>query len=52
MKVYTANITVSGSPSPRAIWQEKTPRTVLQDYREKFSTHKILKQAVDIHKGN
>lgn len=36
MKVYTANITVSGSPSPRAIWQEKTPQTVLQDYRENF----------------
>lgn len=52
MKVYTANITVGGSPSPRAIWQEKTPQTVLQDYRENFSTHKILKQAVDIHKGN
>lgn len=40
MKVYTANITVSSPPPPASIWQEKTPRTVLRDYREKVSTHK------------
>lgn len=36
MKVYTANITVSGPLWLRAIWQEKTPQTVLRDYRENF----------------
>lgn len=34
-----SNITV-GSPLGPAVWQEKTPRTVLQDYREKFHTQK------------
>lgn len=34
-----SNITV-GSPLGRAVWQEKTPRTVLQDYRENFHTQK------------
>lgn len=49
---YTQQYTVTvSSLSPRAIWQEKQPK---QFYKitEKMSTQKILKQAVDIHKGN
>lgn len=34
-----SNITV-GSPLGPAVWQEKTPRTVLQDYRENFHARK------------
>lgn len=38
MKVYTANLTVSGAPSPASdmAGKKNTPRTFLRDYREKL----------------
>lgn len=52
MKVYTANITVSSSPPPASNMAGKNTPNSSTRLQRKVSTHKILKQAVDTHKGN
>lgn len=52
MKVYTSNITVSRLAVTASDMAGKKHPEQFYKITEKISTHKILKQAVDIHKGN
>lgn len=52
MKVYTANITCRRLAVAASDMAGKNTPKQFYEITEKVSTHKILKQAVDIHKGN